>query len=249
MDLDLNGKRVLVIGASRGIGFATAREFAREGSRLAICSRGQTDLTAAAASLAAIGPAAPFADVTDVADDGAFSAWCMQAVDALGGIDIIVWCVSGQSRSFDTTLDVDLRAFHRGIGLLGPHLCVGRSPTLVVLCSRAALLAVPSYKAYSMAKAALLSYVGALAKEWGPHGVRVNAVSPGEIEFPGGFWDELRTSRPEKYAEAVARTALGRLGRPEEVARTILFLASPAASWVTGTNLLVDGMGRDFVHF
>jgi 3-oxoacyl-[acyl-carrier protein] reductase len=249
MDLNLRGKRVFVIGASRGIGLATALEFAREGSLVAICARDPSDLAAARAQIVAAGDAEPFAEVADVTSPESFGNWAHLALEKLGGVDVMVWNVSAQSRSLETSLDVDLRAFHDGIERFGPSLTDGNEPALVVVCSRAALLAVPSYKAYSMVKAALLSYAGALAREWGPRGVRVNAVSPGEIEFPGGLWETMKSSRPVKYAEAVSKTAMGRLGRPEEVARVIVFLASPCASWVSGAHLLVDGMGREFVHF
>jgi NAD(P)-dependent dehydrogenase (short-subunit alcohol dehydrogenase family) len=90
-------------------------------------------------------------------------------------------------------------------------------------------------------KAAVVNLAGQLAASQGAHGVRVNAVSPGPILFPGGEWDNNRTARPNLFAAASRMPALGRLGTPGEVANAVAFLASPAASYITGANLRIDG--------
>ena len=98
-------------------------------------------------------------------------------------------------------------------------------------------------------KAALISYMSGLSTNLGAKGIRANTVSPGAIYFEGGVWDTRKREAPEAYAGAVARCPLGRLGAPEEVANAAVFLASPAASYISGTNLIVDGAATTRVQF
>lgn len=242
MDLGLTGKRVLISGASRGIGLAIARRFADEGARIALCARGEESLEAA---LSALGGAA-IGSALDVRDSAAMERWVSSSAEALGGIDIVVSNVSTRidpksPQWWTDTFEIDLLQHSRLKSLVVPHLAPG-SAMLFVASIASVLTTLPPYEeAYGAMKAALVNLVGQWAAALGPKGIRVNAVSPGPIEFAGGFWDKLREANPQAVERAAGLAALGRLGRPEEVADAAVFLASPAAGFITGANLRIDG--------
>lgn len=248
MDLDLSGRRVLVTGASRGIGRAIAECFADEGADIGACARHSAPLSELLGSLRRRGTRA-FAQTADVTDPDQLSRWIDTMTAALGGVDVLVSNVSAQSRDWQVSVETDILAAVALVERCLPHLKDSDAASIVFVTSQAALLGVPTYKPYSAVKAALISYAGSLSRELAPHGVRVNCVSPGAVLFEGGIWDRLRTERPEKFADALARNPMGRLCTPVEVARAAVFLASPAASFISGTNLLVDGASREHVQF
>lgn len=248
MDLGLRSKRAVVVGASRGIGRAVAICLANEGCDVAVCARSPGGVATVENILSSKGVRA-CGVVLDVTDLQTAADWARDLPSQLGGLDILVWNVSAQSREWNRSYQTDIVACVNIVDTLVPVLQRSDCASIVGIASQAALLAVPNYKAYSAMKAAFISYLAALARDLAARGIRVNAVSPGEIDDPEGIWGRIRQERPERYAEAVRKNIRGTLGTAEEVARVVAFVASPAASLISGSNILVDGMSRDFVQF
>ncbi|TDQ45860.1 SDR family NAD(P)-dependent oxidoreductase [Actinorugispora endophytica] len=248
MDLGLAGARVVVTGASRGIGRAIAEAFAAEGADLAVCARSPEPLREAADALRSAG-AAVVEQALDVADARSLRAFVDRAAAELGGVDVLVSNVSGGSAAtpdqWERGFGTDVMPFVRLAEYAEPHLAASaRGGSIVLISSTSALHAAapPSGpKAYGAVKAALNHHAAALGRTLPAKGIRVNTVSPGPIEFEGGGWARRRENDPGFYEDVRARIPYGRLGRPEEVARAVVFLASPAAAYVTGANLVVDG--------
>jgi 3-oxoacyl-[acyl-carrier protein] reductase len=246
MDLQLTGRKALVTGASRGIGRAIAAELAREGCDLALCARGAEPLEALAKELRETGRTV-YAQAVDVADEQAVAGFVETAAGQLGGLDVVVSNVSaGGLKGPDQwrlSFEADLLAFVRIVEAAVPHLERSDAAAIVVIGTTSAFDTLPptSANSYAAFKAAVLEHASGLGHALAPRGIRVNTVSPGPVDFPGGAWDKLREGRPEFYESIRARIPLGRLGRAEEVARAVTFLASPAASFCTAVNLVVDG--------
>ena len=243
---DFTGRRVLVAGGSRGIGRAIAQAFARGGASVSICARGAQALETARAELAALGGGAAHAMVCDLGDGAQIQAWVEAAAAALGGIDVLVNNASGfgmgnTDASWITGFEVDVQAVVRASRAAQPWLEQGVAPAVINLASIAALRPSVRTPAYGAAKAAIVHYTGSQAAAWARQGIRVNCVAPGSIEFPGGLWDERRTTEPELYRRTHASVPFGRLGTAEEVADVVAFLASDAGRWVTGQTIAVDG--------
>lgn len=246
MDLHLEGRRALVTGASRGIGRAIAEVLAREGCSLAICARGAEGVEKAAAELRALG-ATVHAEAVDVADPAAVRAFVDAAAAALGGLDVVVSNASPGSVKGDeawvTSVRGDLQAFAVLAEAATPHLEQSGAGSVIAISSTSALdIDFPSGPtSFAAIKAAVLHHASALSWSLAPRGIRVNTISPGPVEFEGGTWAGVQQSRPEVYEKVRASLPLGRLGRPQDVADAVAFLASPRASFCTGANLVLDG--------
>jgi NAD(P)-dependent dehydrogenase (short-subunit alcohol dehydrogenase family) len=247
MDLGLTGKRAIVTGGSRGIGRAVCLELASEGVDIATFARGRDALERTVADIESLGVRA-FGDAVDVADPDAYHAWLASAVERLGGLDIFVPNVVNAASDvgedpWRASFDVDLMHAVDGLEALEGALAGGEPGSVVVLSSIAAVLSdlPPSERAYGALKAALTSFAAQKAQQLGPRGVRVNAVSPALIYFEDGYWHQIEHDDPDTFAYALSLPALGRMGTPGEVARTVVFLASPAASYITGANVRIDG--------
>jgi 3-oxoacyl-[acyl-carrier protein] reductase len=246
MDLQLQGKRALVTGGSRGIGLAIAETLAAEGCALALCARGEEALEKAAARLRE-GGATVHAEAVDVTDAAALVAFVDRSAQELGGLDIVVSNVSaGASKGPDQwqkSLDGDLVPLVRLIEAAVPHFVQQGGGAVVSIGTTNAFDTVrpASPNAYSALKAAVLHHASAQAHALARQGIRVNTVSPGPIEFPGGDWEKIREGRREVYDEVLAKIPVGRYGRPEDVAAAVAYLASPRAGFTNGVNLVVDG--------
>ena len=252
MDLGLSGKRALVTAASRGIGLAIARQLADDGADVAICARSEGGLETAQKDLEQRGVRV-FARAVDVSDGAALKAFIADAAGALGGLDVFVSNASAGGGigepAWQASFEVDVMSAARGVEAALPFLAKSESGSIVFIGSTAALeyLGVP--QPYNAMKAALIAHAGDLAQALAKQGIRVNTVSPGPIYFEGGNWETIKNAMPAIYQGALAQCAIGRMGTPEEVARAVVFLASPAASLITGANLVCDGGFTKGHHF
>ncbi|PRX98623.1 SDR family NAD(P)-dependent oxidoreductase [Allonocardiopsis opalescens] len=244
MELGLSGARVLVTGASRGIGRAIAEAFAAEGANLAICARNEGPLGEVARELGR--RVRVLAKPVDVKSGPALEAFVERAAQEFSGLDVVVSNVSGGSARDETQWEravaTDLYPFVRLVRAARPHLEASNSASIVLISTTSAVDTSPpsGAGAYGAVKAALNHHASALARELAP-GIRVNTVSPGPVEFPGGGWARRREQEPALYAAVRERIPFGRMADPAEVARAVVFLASPAAGYIVGANLTVDG--------
>lgn len=251
MDLGLNDKVALVVGASRGIGSYVARGLAAEGCRLAICARGEERLRQTAAELEAAG-AEVLAVPLDVTDADAGERMVGETLARFGRLDVLINNVGGNRRGkfVDLTdddwrelIDLNQMSHIRFSRAAIPHMKKRGSGVIVFVSSifgreaGGAGLAI-----YNTTKSALISVAKILAIELAPHGIRVLSVAPGSTRFPGGSWDKRCIEDPEGMAEFIAQNLpLGRFGTAEEVADTVAYLVSERASLITGVCLNVDG--------
>ena len=245
MELGLQGKGAVVTGGSRGIGRAIALAFADEGANVAICARGSNDLDVTAAELAERGSKV-HAQTCDIADPDQLRAFLDDSHAALGAVHVLVNNASGARGTDDesgwrASIQVDLMASVRATWQVVPWIEEAGGGSVIHISSISALEA-GSPPAYAAAKAALVSHSKTLAANLAGRGIRVNCILPGSIDFPGGFWDRCKRDQPDLYAQTVESIPWGRLGRPEEVANAVVFLASERASWISGIRLSVDGV-------
>lgn len=238
-------RNIVVMGGSRGIGRAIALGFAAEGANVAICARGAEGLEIARRDIAGHGQRA-FAAPCDLADAAQIARFVPEAAAALGGIDILINNASGFGMTDDeagwaASIDVDIMAIVRASHAALPFLRKAEAGAIVNIASIAGLHASARSAPYAAAKAAVINYTTSQAAMLAPHRIRVNAISPGSIEFPGGVWDRRKTDDPKLYQSTLASIPFERFGTPEEIAEVALFLAAPASRWVTGQNIVVDG--------
>lgn len=245
MQLTFKGKRVVVAGGSKGIGRAIAIGFAACGASVSICARGQAALDSARAEIEATGVKGHAASC-DLADAAAIAGYVKTATEALGGLDILVNNASGFGLADDEAgwaagLNVDVMATVRASHAAMPHLEKAGGGVILNISSISGYGASARSAPYAAVKAALINYTMSQAVMLAPKKVRVNAIAPGSIEFPGGTWEDRKTSNPALYNTILKSIPWGRLGTPEEVANVALFLCSDSARWVTGQTLIVDG--------
>lgn len=240
MDLGLSDKRVVVTGASRGIGKAIAASLLSEGARVAICARGAAGLDAAAAELSALGEVhhRP-TDLSNVDDVVGYVDW---ADEVLGGIDIVVSNVSAMgSGDLEAGYEIDIRGSQTLIKAALERMHDHGGANVVCIGSRAGSVGISWMPAYAAYKAATVSLVKSTALQVARRGIRVNCVSPGDILFEGGTWADARDNNEKLYNAILRENPFRRLGTPEEIANVVTFVASERASFMTGANVLVDG--------
>jgi 3-oxoacyl-[acyl-carrier protein] reductase len=197
-----------------------------------------------------------YGGIVDVADTKALRAWIGETAAALGGLDIFVANVSALERtqamdeeSWRLGLEIDVMGTVAGIEAAIPHLERSSAGAIVVIGTIAAIEIAGAPRPYASVKAALAPYVKAVARNLAGKGVRANMVSPGNIYFEGGYWNGVQQNNLDLFKTILSRNPMGRMGTAEEVANAVVFLASPRASFITGTNLIVDGALTQRVQF
>ena len=249
MEVDVKDKRVVVAGGSRGIGRSIALAFAQGGAKVSTCARGADALEATRREIAATGALA-HAETCDLGEEAQIARYIPNAAKALGGIDILVnnataLALGDDEESWAESLAVDLLGVVRASRAALPFLERGRDPTIINISSGSGLNPSVRTPAYGAAKGAVIHYTRTQAATLASKGIRVNCVAPGSIEFPGGEWEKRKAEQPALYNAVLASIPAKRLGRPEEVAAVVLFLASPLASWITAQVIGVNG-GQGF---
>ncbi|WP_433558260.1 SDR family NAD(P)-dependent oxidoreductase [Pseudonocardia xinjiangensis] len=244
MDLQLTGRTALVTGGTKGIGRAVVEGLAAEGVKVAFCARTATDVAAVEEELRGAGH-----DVTgtavDVADAEALTAWVAASAEHYGGIDVVVANVSALAigpgpEHWKPSFEVDLMHTVRMVDAALPHLEASGVGSVIAVSSVSGREIDFALGAYGVMKAALVHYTSGLAHQLAGK-VRANSVTPGNTYFDGGVWQSIERDDPDFYSYALGLNPTGRMARPEEIAYGVVMLASPRASFITGSHLVIDG--------
>jgi 3-oxoacyl-[acyl-carrier protein] reductase len=243
MNFGLKGKRAIVTGGTRGIGRAIADTLADEGCDVAVCARTESGVIETVEALKAKGVNAT-GKALDVADGQTLRDWVTATCEELGGLDIFVSNTSAMGNDANEaewrkSFEMDIMGTINGIETAMPALKESGSGAVTVIGSLATLESTRPWP-YASVKAALLPYVKGISAKFAKHGVRANTITPGVVLFEGGVWDKVRLNMPDLFESTMKRHKLGRMTTPQDIANSVVFLSSPLASGITGSNLIVD---------
>ncbi len=256
MDLGLKGKKAIVTGGTRGIGRAIAETLAKEGCDVAICARNQDQVDEAVAALSKLGVKAT-GGVADIADGEGLKKWIAGTAQAMGGLDILVANASAlangnDEKSWRACFEIDVlgavNAFEAALPFLTEAAKKSGDASATFISSISAAEN-DNANAYGAQKAAQIHMAKGYARQHAPAHVRVNTVSPGTVYFKGGVWNMIEDHMPDMFKQAMSRNPTGRMATPQDIANATVFLASPASSFTTGTNFIVDGAISRRVNF
>jgi 3-oxoacyl-[acyl-carrier protein] reductase len=251
MDLQLKDKVAIITGSSRGLGLASARALAVEGCRVCICARGESALTEAAAELRRqASPDAVLSVCADLSDPDGAGKVVDATMKAFGAVDILVNNVGAAKGAgivdtpdavWQEALDQTLYPAIRMSRLVVPHMKKQGGGSIVMIASIWGRES-GGRMTYNAVKAAEISLAKSMAQQLARDGIRVNSVAPGSIYFAGGSWATRQQTDPAGIAAFIERELpFGRFGRADEVGAAVAFLASPRASWISGSSVPVDG--------
>jgi NAD(P)-dependent dehydrogenase (short-subunit alcohol dehydrogenase family) len=246
-EFSLEGKVAVITGASRSLGRGIAIAMGRGGAKVVLCGRWAEGLERVKGEVESAGADA-VSQICDVSDPAQVDDLIAAAKSAFGQIDVMV-ANAGVFQDWVSSEDVSLEEWDRviGVDLRGVWLCcsaagramieAGNGGSLIAISSIAGQAALPKLVSYNAAKFGVVGLMKTLAVDWAPHGIRANALTPGFIERDDEFLQDI----PEMVQFVTTRTLLGRWGKPHELGAAAVFLASDAASFITGTTLAVDG--------
>ena len=245
MDLGLKGRRAVITGGTKGIGRAVAEGFADEGADVSICARNADEVAATVSALQARGVKA-FGRALDVADPPALAGWIASSANQLGGIDALVCNVSAlavgdSTDTWERSFRIDMMHSVNAVAAAVPFLESAQGGSIVLISSVSGFEVDFAAGSYGAFKAALIHYAKGLSRQLVGKGIRVNVVSPGNTYFEGGIWQTIEKNMPDLFASTLKVNPTGKFGTPAEVAAGVLFLSSPVASRISGTNLVIDG--------
>jgi 3-oxoacyl-[acyl-carrier protein] reductase len=256
MDLGLKKRNAVVLGGTRGIGRAIAGTLAGEGAGVAVCARNADQVANTVAELKALGVQATGASV-DITDASALTSWIAHVAQDLGSIDMLfsnagAMAQGGDAASWEQNFRLDVLGAVNAFEAARPFLEASGEKhgdaSVVIIASISAAQA-DRVSSYGPIKAALIHMAKGLARQYAAKKIRVNVVSPGTVYFEGGVWNMIEQTMPERYRDTLARNPTGRMATPQEIANAAVFLASPASSFTTGSNLVVDGGISNRVNF
>lgn len=249
MDLSIAGSTALVTGGTRGIGRAIVESFLAEGANVAFCARNAADVAQAESEFAAAAGTAsgtPSGTTLDVRDQGAVDAWVTETAGRFGSIDMVVSSVSAlaipdSEENWRDSYEVDLMGTVHLVKSCMPYLEKSDAASIVAISSVSGREVDFASGPYGTMKSAIIGYMAGLAYQLAPKGIRANTVSPGNTYHDGGVWPAIEKDDPDLYAYALGLNPAGRMGTPDEIAASVVFLSSPRSSRTTGANLLIDG--------
>jgi len=256
MDLQLNGKKAIITGATRGIGRAIAETLGAEGSHVAICARNEDQVAKTIEGFKNKGISAIGGSV-DIADGDALKSWIQNTIESLGGLDILIssagaMAMGANEDSWKRNLQTDIFGAVNAIEASLPALEISASQkgdAAIVAIGSTAGISAGAPSSYGAIKGALVHFIKGISKQNAAKHIRANVVSPGMVYFEGGVWHRTEQRALQMFNASLARNPMGRMATPQDIANAVVFLASPCSSFTTGINMIVDGALTDRVNY